>query len=918
MADQLATKYASQLQQLSAIFPDWDEQDLLFTLQDVKGNLEEAAVMITEGRAQQFTTANSKKKAPKPKDKALSSRNVDNGGWGDAGSFDSGFDNKSTRGGRGARGGRGGSRGGRGGRGGEPSRGGRGGRGGSRAGRGGFSGSNEAWGASTSNDAIKGWGESATTTEGWGESTSAAPATTQEDGGWGAEPGQPSMDAPKESNADDFSGSGGWGDAPAPKEVEKAVKQGGNAWQPEIEKPVPVAQPSAPVVKPKLTWAQIAKPAEKPKPVPAPAPAAEPPLATDDNAGGWGDEPGQTTSDEPVAQESSEVPAEALEETAPEAVESFGDAPAQEEVEVEAEAIVELTETPAEPEQTRELLPEETAPQSAEQDSWETDPAIAGSGIEQAAGTAPEPPTTYQGPPGFSSVAAKAAPGVQTGPRSNSRAAQRYKEAEGQGVVLPASVGGLTGVEMQFGSLSFGGLQGDGVDSPVPEPKQKSPVQAVPAPSQPQAQAQASPIAPTQPPVTGLSQPPSSTPSQPPVSAPPYQQQPAQQPAFSSPAPHQTLQQQMHAYQYLQQQQAPAQSQTPEHGLQQPQNQFYRGHDFYSPIGTQGEQPQGQQPQQQAQQQQAQIGQVNQQPTNSPYEPFGAFGQQSRFLGQQTQGNQQAHAADPYVAAQRSYDSYNASGYPRPPVEEPKPATTPSHPTAAGQLPHQQSGFYSGMGNMGYYQQGPYNPYYQYGQAPQAGFQQYYPRNLYGQPAPQAAPAPIPAAKPQPTQSPYGAPPSYPAFNNEESFGSLGRYDSKPAQPAGQPPAQGQSAIGGSYGSQGLHGFLGMNNAQAGSARPQAPNASEDFKVASSGSNSTASNANATAASGTAGTSGAGVAQAQRASNQPTAIQAQQQGQQGQQQQGFGSYPYGGGYGGQDWGQYGGHYGSRTYSHWQQ
>lgn len=49
MADQLATKYASQLQQLSAIFPDWDEQDLLFTLQDVKGNLEEAAVMITEG-----------------------------------------------------------------------------------------------------------------------------------------------------------------------------------------------------------------------------------------------------------------------------------------------------------------------------------------------------------------------------------------------------------------------------------------------------------------------------------------------------------------------------------------------------------------------------------------------------------------------------------------------------------------------------------------------------------------------------------------------------------------------------------------------------------------------------------------------------------------------------------------------------
>lgn len=418
----------------------------------------------------------------------------------------------------------------------------------------------------------------------------------------------------------------------------------------------------------------IFRPAEKPKPVPAPAPASasasapapapavEPAHAADDNAGGWGDEPEQITSDEPIAQESPEVPADALEETAVEAVESFGDVPAQEEVDVEAEAVVESIETPVEPEQAQELHPQKTAPQSTEQDSWETDPAIAGSGSEQAAAAAPEPATTYQGPPGFSSVTAKAAPGVQTGPRSNSRAAQRYKEAEGQGVVLPASVGGLTGVEMQFGSLSFGGLQGDGVDSPVPEPKQKSPVQAAPAPAQPQAQAslqhqaqaQASPIAPTQPSVTALSQPPSSTPSQPPVpSAPLYQQQPAQPPAFSAAAPHQTLQQQMHAYQYLQQQQAPAQSQTPEHGLQQSQNQFYRGHDFYSPIGSQGEQPQGQQPQQQPQQQQAQIGQANQQPTNSPYEPFGAFGQQSRFLGQQAQSNQQVHATDPYVAAQR-------------------------------------------------------------------------------------------------------------------------------------------------------------------------------------------------------------------------------------------------------------------------
>lgn len=42
-------KYSSQLSQLQGIFPSWGQADLAFTLQDTKGNLDEAAMMITEG-----------------------------------------------------------------------------------------------------------------------------------------------------------------------------------------------------------------------------------------------------------------------------------------------------------------------------------------------------------------------------------------------------------------------------------------------------------------------------------------------------------------------------------------------------------------------------------------------------------------------------------------------------------------------------------------------------------------------------------------------------------------------------------------------------------------------------------------------------------------------------------------------------
>lgn len=48
---ELEKKYSSQLSQLKAIFPSWDQADLAFTLQDARGNVDEAAMMITEGRS---------------------------------------------------------------------------------------------------------------------------------------------------------------------------------------------------------------------------------------------------------------------------------------------------------------------------------------------------------------------------------------------------------------------------------------------------------------------------------------------------------------------------------------------------------------------------------------------------------------------------------------------------------------------------------------------------------------------------------------------------------------------------------------------------------------------------------------------------------------------------------------------------
>lgn len=50
MADP-TSKYASQLKMLAPLFPDWDKNELASVLVDTRGNVEEAAVLITDGKS---------------------------------------------------------------------------------------------------------------------------------------------------------------------------------------------------------------------------------------------------------------------------------------------------------------------------------------------------------------------------------------------------------------------------------------------------------------------------------------------------------------------------------------------------------------------------------------------------------------------------------------------------------------------------------------------------------------------------------------------------------------------------------------------------------------------------------------------------------------------------------------------------
>lgn len=390
------------------------------------------------------------------------------------------------------------------------------------------------------------------------------------------------------------------------------------------------------------------RPQEKPKYAPPPAP----PVQAD---------PEHITTVEPTVDDT-EVPPEMLEENPSGPVGAWGDAPTNEELEAEATRLPEQQERYANGD-AEEFLPEEPPVDQVSADTWQHDPAIAGSGTQPdwaipqppSAPLAPEPITTYTGPPGFNTVAAKAAAAAAQ-PRTSSRAG-RYKNIDGQGVVLPAMASGMSSMEMQFGSLSFGGQGGDGIEALQPETQ---PSQAPVQPARSPLQAVTSPVRQAQPPV------PASAVQNPSASIAPvpsqavthsfYTQQPAQsqlppqsQQQYSS--PQQTLQQQMAQYQshYLQQQTQEAQAPS--------QSQYYRGQQDYYGAQQQQQPPpqaasQGQAAQQQQQQSQQQQSQA--QPQTSPYEAgYGGSGG-SQLYGQQPQQSQHsAQTNEAYGAAQR-------------------------------------------------------------------------------------------------------------------------------------------------------------------------------------------------------------------------------------------------------------------------
>ena len=423
-----------------------------------------------------------------------------------------------------------------------------------------------------------------------------------------------------------------------------------------------------------------------------------------------------------------------MEEPVSDHVDAFGDAAAPSELERAVADAISGTHSMANGHHHMEVQPEEP-PAALEDDSWE-DPAIASSGTaadwtkpalppmpaSQPPNTSPEPVRTYPGPPGFNIGAVRTAAGLPAS-RTGSRATQRLKAADAQGVVLPASANSLSGMEMQFGTLSFGGAGGDGVDKPVPisEAKVSTPTAAqlpvLPSLTSPVRQPQLPSIAPAAPAPAPPTLMPASQATVAPTQAYPFygqqaathlssgltsslaptSQQPSQPAVPSYHPPHQTLQQQMQSYQAQQTQYngpaAPTSAPSASLG-QESQNPYYRSHDFYNSMTSQS-QPQQAEPEQPS---------AQPQPAPSSYDNgLSAYGGQ-HFGAQPTSNND--------YGSTRPYDSYTASGYPRPTSEETKPAAPAAGQSAtSGSLPPQQSGYYSQ--NMGYYQNAPYNPYYQ-------------------------------------------------------------------------------------------------------------------------------------------------------------------------------------------------------------
>lgn len=771
------SKYSSELHILRPLFPDWDEEQLAGVLVDTKGNVEEAAVAIAEGKATQFLTASRKStKKPTTTSTATGTSSKLNGHtptsdeWNNSASM--------GMGGRGGRGGRGRGRGV------ESTRGARGGRGGLRGGRGGGRGGSiggiatgstitptptetptgGAWAetSSTAQSAVVNDAAPTTSTGAWGTAPRAVPAassavkTNESATGepWGSAPNA-AADEDSEiiqppvvnSNAEEFTASGGWGDAPSLQETDAAAKATG--WEnapsstPIVAPPVvdtttttsAVAAGKKSTVIPKgskMSWAQIARP-PPPKVVPVvpvtttapkgvlPPPGApseaKPVSAEQEQAAADKDEPAQNESETAPSFEAINGLEEAHEEVSTSIVEEIGEPTMSADAAAGDDAGFEAVIDQPEPSQTREDLEQSELAAEPTKDLWAQDVS------KEVSATATKPAVAaYNGPPGFNPVvAAKAAVNA---PRTSSRNALRNKAADGQAVIMPGSstVGGaFDKLGMQFGSLSFGS---DGTADEVP---QETSLSSYPAPTSQQEQfaepssvsaaevaiKQASPMPPAAEPSSLPPPPPPTTQTIPPhVPAHPAQQVSYGQAPTSAWSASQLSQ-------YGQQQQTQAQ---PQQIAQPQQQQYYQqggyGQQQQQQAAQQTEQTHAQQPTQQ--QQQAQQPQQQQQ-QQSYYQSQDPYGQQARYgdaqQGQHQQHQQQSSAYgsvaanagpqshlgyggqpqiqqqqpqysagnDMYDSQRSLYDSYSASGYPRAnPTTDASKQTGVQQPQSAG------------------------------------------------------------------------------------------------------------------------------------------------------------------------------------------------------------------------------------------
>ncbi|KAG6843950.1 hypothetical protein H0H87_011456 [Tephrocybe sp. NHM501043] len=439
------SKYRNQAQQLQELFPNWTNDDLQSLLVEVHGDVELAATRISEGTAEQWGSVSRKKDKKAPASAPASKE-----------TFTPRGDSRGARGGRGGRGGPG--RGGAAmrGRGGPP----RGGAVNGRSPRVDSPNPTQADGVTAAPSAAK-------------DAPDAADAS--------ADPVVPEPAIQQNGTAP----SAGWGDSSssqATPSVSTSTSRAGasttSTWgadtEPNGSTPSVHAVPSKPVSNPatsKKSWAQIARPQEKPAPpppaiVPAPVPAPSAPVSQPP-APEPEPEPQTQTWEEPTTAQAPTWEDEPQPKPAATATETWPAASEAEEPKVEqtqkheAEAEASKEPTPAEPE--KQQIP-----------TSKSEPApLAPVVTPVLAQTAP---------------AATPSPKLASRPAATAhRSSARYKMID-QPVVMPSSFGsGIEKVGMQFGSLSLGGesiFDSNPTEPEAPAPAPEAPVQsAAPAPA---------------------------------------------------------------------------------------------------------------------------------------------------------------------------------------------------------------------------------------------------------------------------------------------------------------------------------------------------------------------------------------------------------------------------------------------------